>query len=280
MQSLPVAVWVLVEVRVTICVWVLVDVWVLVEVWVLVALWVLDAVRVLVEVCVLVAVYVLVEVRVPVPVWVSVLVWPPLFVAVTVSVAGTVTVEVEVRVLVTVEVLVSVSVLVRVEVLVNVAVRVGVKVLVTVTVSAEVCVWMPVCVPVAAVQVLMGTAQTLASWGQSVSAEQMVTPSFWQRAWRQSSSDWQIFPEATQAPRTPPRRQLLPLSQSTPASLLLLKLPPGTPVIEPEVSSTMSMLPLWSCRSMTTRGFTRACETGGQKQANPSATARKAKAKP
>jgi hypothetical protein len=39
-------------------------------------------------------------------------------------------------------------------------------------------------------------------------------------------------------------RQLAPLSQSTPASLELVNWPPGTPVIEPEVSSTISMLPL------------------------------------
>jgi hypothetical protein len=57
-------------------------------------------------------------------------------------------------------------------------------------------------------------------------------------------------------------RQFTPLSQSTPHSVLFWNWPPGTPFIEPEVSSTMSMLALWIWRSMTTSGFTRASAGG------------------
>jgi hypothetical protein len=59
------------------------------------------------------------------------------------------------------------------------------------------------------------------------------------------------------------------LSQSTPTSVELANWPPGTPVIEPEVSSTMSMLALCSCRSITTSGLTRAWEGATAKQDQP-----------
>jgi hypothetical protein len=53
------------------------------------------------------------------------------------------------------------------------------------------------------------------------------------------------------------------LSQSTPHSALFWNWPPGTPFIEPEVSSTMSMLALRIWRSMTASGFTRASASCG-----------------
>jgi hypothetical protein len=55
-------------------------------------------------------------------------------------------------------------------------------------------------------------------------------------------------------------RQSSPWSQSTPTSLALVNEPPGTPVIEPDVSSTMSMFGLWICRVMNVSGLTRANE--------------------
>ena len=83
-----------------------------------------------------------------------------------------------------------------------------------------------------------------------------------QRPTRQSVSARQVRPDTLHTAWTPDCRQLVPLLQSTPASESEEKLPPGTPVIEPELSSTTSMLALWIWRSMMTRGLTRASATG------------------
>jgi hypothetical protein len=155
---------------------------------------------------------------------------------------------------------------------VAVAVDVEVAAFVSVTVFVLVTVWVMVLV----VQVVVGTEQVPGSCGQSVVTVHWVTPSFWQMAVRQSASDWQTRPHTLHRLCTPPLRQFAPLSQSTPASDELANRPPGTPVIEPEVSSTTSMLALWSWRSMIASGLTRAWDSGGQKQAQPSAATRHA----
>jgi hypothetical protein len=72
--------------------------------------------------------------------------------------------------------------------------------------------------------------------------------------------------QALQTPCTPPGRQFTPLSQSTPHSVLSWNWPPGTPVIDPEVSRTMSMLALRTWRSMTVSGFTSASAGGAKIQ--------------
>jgi hypothetical protein len=242
-------------VRVWEVVWVevLVTVGVVVCVVVLVTVCVVVAVRVFVGVCVLVTVRVLVRVWVSVDVIVPVAVWVPVPVCVPVNVC----------------------VLVFVSVLVTVSVRVTVSVLVTVLVAVVMSQWTP------------GAEQTPESWGQSSVELQAVTPSFEQYPCRQSTSDMQVRPQTLQRPWMPPFRQFIPLSQSTPASEALAKRPPGTPVMEPEVSSTISMLALCSWRSMTTSGFTRASDTGTKTHAHararssaPATNGRRLRARP
>ncbi len=79
----------------------------------------------------------------------------------------------------------------------------------------------------------------------------------------QSPSDEHFLPVAAHVPDASPPRQLLPSSQSTPTSLLVMNDPPGTPVSEPDVSSTISMFGLWICRLMISSGFTRASAGAG-----------------
>jgi hypothetical protein len=79
----------------------------------------------------------------------------------------------------------------------------------------------------------------------------------------QSPSDEHFLPLAAHVPDASPPRQLVPSSQSTPTSLLVVNDPPGTPVSEPDVSSTINMFGLWICRLMISRGFTRASAGAG-----------------
>jgi hypothetical protein len=79
----------------------------------------------------------------------------------------------------------------------------------------------------------------------------------------QSPSDEHFLPLAAQVPDASPPRQLLPSSQSTPTSLLVVNDPPGTPVSEPDVSRTISMFGLWICRLMISSGFMRASAGAG-----------------
>jgi hypothetical protein len=65
-----------------------------------------------------------------------------------------------------------------------------------------------------------------------------------QRLTRQSASDMHDSPEDLHVAMMPDALQSTPLLQSTPASLGDEKVPPGTPVIEPDVSSTISVLAL------------------------------------
>jgi hypothetical protein len=117
------------------------------------------------------------------------------------------------------------------------------------------------------------TEQVPGSCGQLAVTEQMVLWSLLHWPCWQSSSERQMRDvKALQIPCTPPWRQFTPLSQSTPASVLFWNWPPGTPVIEPEVSRTMSMLALRIWRSMTTSGFTRALAGGAMVQASTAAS--------
>ena len=70
----------------------------------------------------------------------------------------------------------------------------------------------------------------------------------WRRTWRRRRS----------TPIDRPPRHMRPSSQSTPTSLSVSKVPPGTPVIEPEVSNRISMFGLWICRTIMLRGSMRA----------------------
>jgi hypothetical protein len=64
------------------------------------------------------------------------------------------------------------------------------------------------------------TLQVPGSEGQSASPAQIVMLSLLQYPWRQSSFDRQVRRQMLQMPWTPPMRQLTPLSQSTPHSVL------------------------------------------------------------
>jgi len=111
--------------------------------------------------------------------------------------------------------------------------------------------------------------QVPGSWRQSPLFEQTVVPSFEQWPTTQSSFAMQTRPDARHVPSRPPMRQLLPLSQSTPTSAELENCPPGTPVIDPDVSRTMSMFALWIWRSMITSGLTRASATPASRMVRP-----------
>jgi hypothetical protein len=65
-----------------------------------------------------------------------------------------------------------------------------------------------------------------------------------QVALRHWASELQDLIDWVQVPLAAPPRQLTPSSQSTPTSVLSSNDPPGTPVSEPEVSSTTSMFGL------------------------------------
>jgi hypothetical protein len=100
-----------------------------------------------------------------------------------------------------------------------------------------------------------------ATGAQSVFVTQGSHPTWQVLVW-QSLSVAHPLPLTLQVPTDPPR-QLTPLSQSTPTSVVVLKVPPGTPVREPEVSSTISMFGLWICRVMRLRGLTSAWAARG-----------------
>src|SRR4249919_2313178 len=83
-------------------------------------------------------------------------------------------------------------------------------------------------------------------WGAQSALVMQVEPSSLQVALRQSRSDEQNFPLIAHVPLASPPRQLVPSSQSTPASVgamvplrveVRVNEPPGTPVSEPDVSS-------------------------------------------
>jgi hypothetical protein len=58
----------------------------------------------------------------------------------------------------------------------------------------------------------------------------------------QCASELHRLPDRRQVPLAVPPRQFIPSSQSTPTSVQSSKVPPGTPVSDPDVSTTTKML--------------------------------------
>ena len=100
------------------------------------------------------------------------------------------------------------------------------------------------------------------AWGAQSALTAQLAVSTLQVELVQSLSDEQLLLEIAQVPTASPPRQLFPSLQSTPTSVEFENEPPGTPVSEPEVSSTISMLGLWICRLMISSGSTRASARG------------------
>jgi hypothetical protein len=108
------------------------------------------------------------------------------------------------------------------------------------------------------------------AWGRQSTSVAQAVPSTLQVWVRHCASELQNFPDCAHSPCAVPPRQLTPSSQSTPTSVEVSNAPPGTPVSEPEVSSTTSMFGWWICREMINSGSTRA--SAGPAVAAPSAS--------
>jgi hypothetical protein len=105
------------------------------------------------------------------------------------------------------------------------------------------------------VQLTPDDEQVPFDFGQSASVRQ--GSPLWHRPDAQSSSLVQVLDVlSVQVPAFCAVRQSVPSSQSTPTSVPAPKAPPGTPVIEPDVSSTTSMFTFWICREIASSGFT------------------------
>jgi hypothetical protein len=105
------------------------------------------------------------------------------------------------------------------------------------------------------VQLTPDDEQVPFDFGQSASVRH--GSPLWHRPAAQSSSLVQVLDVLSeQVPAFCAVRQSVPSSQSTPTSVPEPKAPPGTPVIEPDVSRTTSMLTFWICREIASSGFT------------------------
>jgi hypothetical protein len=105
------------------------------------------------------------------------------------------------------------------------------------------------------VQLTPDDEQVPFDFGQSASVRH--GSPLWHLPDAQSSSLVQVFDVLrVQVPALSDVRQSVPSSQSMPTSVFDPNAPPGTPVIDPDVSSTTSMFTFWICREIASSGFT------------------------